>query len=157
HRPCRQRQARAFGHAGSPLMSIAKAEDLAALTARLADLIEQDIVTLKGKRPADLAQHDNDRATVMLHYAKAAAEFKTPAQVAPLPAPVKQQLKLAAERLHKAMKEHARLLTRFRHVTEGVIKAIADGVAARETPPAYAKTGTFAKPKGPARIAMTFN
>lgn len=138
-------------------LSLAKANDLIALTTSLAALTEQDIVTLKGKRPSALDLHDNERATLLLLFGKAAAEFKSGTALAPLPADVKLRLKTANERLHKALKEQNRILIRFRHITEGLVKAVVDNVAARAAPPAYAKSGAFAKPAAARATAMTFN
>ncbi len=138
-------------------LALAKADELIALTTKLAALIEQDIVTLKAKRPAVLAQSEGDRATLLLQYGKAAAEFKTVAALANLPVAAKQRLKTATERLHQAMKEQNRLLARFRHVSEGLIKAIAETIAAREAPATYAKSGAYAKPQGARPAAFALN
>jgi hypothetical protein len=135
-----------------------KAEDLIALTAKLAGLVERDVTLLKGNRPAALSQHENDRAGVTLLYAKAMAEFKNKAAVAALPLAVQKRLKDATERLHKALKEQTRLLARFRHVTEGLIKTIAETVAAREAPATYCKAGYVVKPPAaPRAAALTLN
>ena len=136
-------------------MSTDKADELIALTTKLAVLIEQDIATLKGNRPSALAQNEGDRAALLATYGKAVTAFKA-APIAPVQSDLKQRLKNATERLHKGMKEQQRLLPRFRHVTEGLVKAVADAVTARETPTAYGKTGTYAAPAGRA-AAMTFN
>lgn len=136
-------------------MSLDKADELIALTTKLAVLIEQDIATLRGNRPSALAQNEGDRAVLLAHYGKAVAAFKATPMTA-VAADLKQRLKTATERLHKGMKEQQRLLARFRHVTEGLVKAVAEAVTARETPTAYAKTGTFTPPQGRAS-AMTFN
>lgn len=136
-------------------MSLDKADELIALTTKLAVLIEQDIATLKGNRPSALAQNEGDRAVLLAHYGKAVSAFKA-APMTNVAADLKQRLKTATERLHKGMKEQQRLLTRFRHVTEGLVKAVADAVTARETPTAYGKTGTYAQASGRAS-AMTFN
>jgi hypothetical protein len=136
----------------------AKAEDLIALTERLAAFVEHDIVVLKGKRPAELTKTENERATLTLLYAKAMAEFKSKPLVAALPANAQKRLKLATERLHKALGEQARLLARFRHVTEGLVKAIAETVVARETVGVYGKLGHVVKaPAAPRAAALTFN
>ena len=131
------------------------ADELIALTTKLAILIEQDIATLKGNRPSALAQNEGDRAVLLTHYGKAVSAFKA-APMETVGNDLKQRLKNATERLHKGMKEQQRLLARFRHVTEGLVKAVADAVVARETPTAYAKTGTYAAPANRA-AAMTFN
>jgi hypothetical protein len=138
-------------------LTLAKAEELIGLTEKLAALTEQDVATLKQRRPSALAQAEDSRTALLLLYGKAAAEFKSAPAIAALPAPVKLRLKSATERLHKALKEQNRLLTRFRHVTEGVVKAIADAVTARQSSGAYAKSGAFAKPASPQATALTYN
>lgn len=136
----------------------AKAEELIVLTAQLAALVERDVTVLKGGRPSALAQNDADRATATLLYGKALAEFKTKAAIEALPAPAQKRLKETTERLHKAIKEQTRLLTRFRHVTEGMIKAIAESVAAREATGVYGKSGYAVKPPAaPRATALTLN
>jgi hypothetical protein len=138
-------------------LALAKAEELIALTTKLATLIEQDVATLKAKRPAALPQ-DDSRAGLLLLYGKATAEFKSATAVASLPASLKQRLKAATERLHKALKEETRLLARFRHVTEGIVKAIADRVTQRQAAPTYAKSGHVVKPPAaPRATALTLN
>lgn len=136
----------------------AKAEELIALTAKLATLVEQDVTILKGARPAALTQNDTDRAALTALYAKAMAEFKAKPAIAALPLSVAQRLKAATERLHKALKEQTRLLARFRHVTEGLVKAVAETVAAREATGVYGKQGYAVKPPAtPRATALTLN
>jgi hypothetical protein len=136
----------------------AKAEELIALTLKLAAAIENDVTVLKGKRPAELTKTEADRTTLTLLYGKAMAEFKAKPAIEALPAPVQQRLKIATERLHKALKEQARLLSRFRHVTEGMIKAIAETVAARENVGTYGKAGYVVRPPAaPRAAALTLN
>jgi hypothetical protein len=139
-------------------MTAATAEELIALTARLAGLVERDVTTLKGARPAALTQNETDRAQLTALYAKAMAAFKTKPAVSTLPLPVAERLKAATERLHKALKEQTRLLVRFRHVTEGLVKAVAETVAAREAPGVYGKHGYAVKPPAaPRATALTLN
>ena len=80
---------------------------------------------------ADLAMNENERASLTLLYTKAMADFRSKPAIAGLPLLLQKRLKQATERLHKALGEQARLLARFRHVTEGLVKAIAETVAAR--------------------------
>jgi hypothetical protein len=137
---------------------MAKAEELIALSARLTAIIDDDIATLKNKRPAQLARSDADRSMAMLQYSRAVAEFRSTGGAKSIPAPLKQRLNSATQKLMNATREQGRLLTRFRHVTEGLIKAVADVVIARETPSVYAKTGTIAKTGSASRgAAMTLN
>ena len=138
-------------------LSLAKAEELISQTAKLAALTEQDIATLKAGRPAALALHDNNRAVQLLTFGKTAAEFKSSGALATLSPDTKLRLKAATERLHKALKEENRLLARFRHISEGLVKAVADNIAARGAPPAYAKSGAFVKPSASRASALTLN
>ena len=137
---------------------LAKAEELIALTTRLAALVEDDVTTLKGKRPAALAGNEADRSTALLLYAMACTEMKKSASLTQIPPTTRLRLKSVTERLHKALKEQNRLLIRFRHVTEGLVKAVADVVAARETPSVYAKSGAMQRSSLVNRsAAMTLN
>lgn len=137
---------------------VTKAEELIVLTDRLAAIVEDDVRTLKSRRPAMLAGKEADRATTTLHYAKAAAGFKAPATVAALPAVTQSKLKTATTRLQAATLEQTRLLTAFRHVTEGLVKAVADVVARKSMPGAYAKSGSIAPPGSSNRAtALTLN
>jgi hypothetical protein len=139
-------------------MNAAKIEELIALTTKLAILVEQDVATLKGNRPSALAQNEGDRAALLLIYGKAVTDARAPGAMGDVPASVKARLKAATERLQNALKEQGRLLTRFRHVTEGLVRAVAENVAAREAAPVYAKTGHMVKPPAAPRVsAMTLN
>ena len=138
--------------------TLTKAEALIALTTRLAALIEDDVTTLIAKRPAALANNEADRTTALLMYAKTAKELKSTGALSHMPANTKQRLQQATGRLHKALREQNRLLVRFRHVTEGLIKAVADVVAARDTPAVYAKSGSMIRSSMTNRgTAMTLN
>ena len=138
--------------------TLTKAEALIALTTRLAALIEDDVTTLIAKRPAALANNETDRTTALLLYAKAAKELKSTGALSQMPANTKQRIQQVTDRLHKALREQNRLLVRFRHVTEGLIKAVADVVAARDTLAVYAKSGSMIRSNMSNRgTAMTLN
>ncbi len=137
-------------------MTVAKAEELIALTEQLAARVEADVKILNGSRPSALNPDDNDRTALTLLYGKAMAELKGPA-LAQLPPAVKTRLKAATERLRAGLKEQGRLIARFRHVTEGIVKAIADSVAAAQAPGVYAKSGSVVKPAAARAAALTLN
>jgi len=139
------------------MTDVAKTEELIALTEQLALRIEQDVTILNGARPAALTVDDKDRVALTQLYAKAMTAFKA-APPADLPPSVKARLKTATERLHAGLKQQSRLIARFRHVTEGVVKAIADAVVARTSPGVYAKSGAVVKPPAaPRATALTLN
>jgi hypothetical protein len=136
-------------------MNAAVAE-LIQLTERLTAIVERELAILKGARPSALNANDDERATTLALYAKRCAVFKREMS-APLSADAKKRLTAATEKLRTALKEESRVLARFRHVSEGIIKAVADAVAARQAPTTYAKAGAFTKPAAGAASAMTFN
>ena len=132
-------------------------QDLIELTERLTALVNRELAILKGARPAALNVNDDERATALALYAKRCATSKREVPPAALAAEARKQLTAATEKLRAALKEESRWLARFRHVSEGLIKAIADEVAARQTPATYAKAGAFAKAAPGAASAMTYN
>jgi hypothetical protein len=135
-----------------------RAEQLLSLATKLTAILEEDAAILRSRRPAQLAGRQQDREILMLQYTKAVGEFRKNHVKGSLPPALKQKLSQATEKLMAATKEHSRLLTRFRHVTEGMLKAVATVVVAQETPSVYAKTGAFATSASSHRAsALTLN
>lgn len=132
-------------------------EDLIQLTERLTALVNRELAILTSGRPAALNVNDDERATSLALYAKRCAAFKRDVPLTALTGEAKKRLTAATDKLRAALKEEGRWLARFRHVSEGLIKAIADEVAARQTPATYAKAGAFTKASGGAAAAMTYN
>ena len=135
----------------------AQVENLIQLTERLTALVTRELAILKGNRPSALNVNDDERALGLAHYAKRCAALKSALPSAPIGNEGKRRLTAATEKLYAALKEEARMLARFRHVTEGLVKAIADEVASRRKPPTYAKAGSFARPPASVVSAMTYN
>lgn len=134
----------------------AQVAELIELTERLTKIVERELAILKGGRPSALTADDDERAVALAHYSKRCAAFKREA-LPTLSGEPKKRLVAATDKLRRALKEESLLLARFRHVSEGLIKAIADEVAARQTPTTYAKAGAFAKPAAGSASAMTYN
>ena len=132
-------------------------EELIQLTERLTALVNCELAILKSGRPAALNVNDDERAASLALYAKRCTAFKREVPLAALGGEAKKRLSAATEMLRAALKEEGRWLARFRHVSEGLIKAIADEVAARQTPATYAKAGSFTKPASAAASAMAYN
>jgi len=132
-------------------------EELAQLTDRLTALVTRELAILGGGRPAALNVNDDERALSLALYTKRCAAFKRDVALVSIRNEAGMRLAVATEKLRTALKEESRLLARFRHVSEGLVKAIADEVASRQTPATYAKAGSFAKPAANAASAMTFN
>lgn len=137
---------------------VQRAENLLALATKLTAVLEEDAAILRSRRPALLAGRQEDRDLLMLQYARAVSEFRKVHVKGSLPPALKQKLSGATEKLMAAIREHSRLLLRFRHVTEGMLKAVANVVVAQETPSVYAKTGAIASTGANHRAsALTLN
>ncbi|MFN8949502.1 MAG: hypothetical protein ACK6DM_04380 [Alphaproteobacteria bacterium] len=135
-----------------------RAEQLLALATRLTSVLEEDAAILRSRRPAQLAGRQQDRDILMLQYTKAVGEFRKAHVKGSLPPALRQKLATATEKLMAATREHSRLLLRFRHVTEGMLKAVANVVVAQETPAVYAKTGAISNANTSHRAsALTLN
>jgi hypothetical protein len=135
-----------------------RAEELLALATKLTAVLEEDAAILRSRRPALLAGRQEDRDVLMLQYAKAVGEFRKVHVKGSLPPALRQKLAGATEKLMGATREHSRLLLRFRHVTEGMLKAVATVVIAQDTPSVYAKTGAIARANASQRAsAFTLN
>src|SRR5262249_7403166 len=122
---------------------------------RLTMLVGRELAILKGARPAALNANDDERATLLALYTKLCAGFKR--ETAALSADTRKRLTSATEALRAALKEESRWLARFRHVSEGLIKAVADEVAARQAPTTYAKAGSLTKAGTGTASAMTYS
>ena len=132
-------------------------EELVQLTERLTALVARELAILKGGRPAALNANDDERALSLALYSKRCMSLQRDIASIPPGNEPKRRLIAATEKLRAALKEESRMLARFRHVTEGLVKAIADEVIARQPPANYAKAGSFSKPATNAASAMTFN
>ncbi len=132
-------------------------EELVQLTERLTALVARELAILKGGRPAALNANDDERALSLALYTKRCLALQRDVASIPPGNEPKRRLMAATEKLRAALQEESRMLARFRHVTEGLVKAIADEVIARQAPANYAKAGSFAKPATNAASAMTFN
>lgn len=135
-----------------------KVEALIGMSNRLADMIEADIAILRTRRPAQLARTEADREMAMLQYSRAVAEFRNAGTAKLLQADLKTRLNAATRRVVSATREQNLMLARFRHVTEGLIRSVANVVIDRETPAVYSKSGAMARNAAYSRgAAMTFN
>ena len=121
-----------------------RAEHLLALATKLTSILEEDAAILRSRRPALLAGRQEHRDLLMMQYAKAVGEFRKVHVKGTLPPALRQKMTSATEKLMAATREHSRLLSRFRHVTEGMLKALATVVIAQDTPSVYARSGAIA-------------
>lgn len=135
-----------------------RARQLAVLTDRLASLIIQETALYAARQPGlppDLAAEKMKLANIYRMELQRIAQDRT--LVAGIPASDKTRLTEATQAFQAALAAHGRALGAIRAISEGVVKAIADEVAAqRAAPCAYGRQGASDPPSRNAG-AVTLN
>lgn len=134
-------------------------DDLIALSERLDSLIARETELIQGRKPQDIAAFSDEKAHVAALYAREMKSFKGDVAGAKnLPKPKIEKLKSVSAHLRETLNRHARLLARLRRVSEGLIKTIAEDVAAKRAPTlGYGPGATYATPKKPTTAAIVVN
>ncbi len=108
-------------------------ERLVKLAERLIEAIEADIAALKAGKPQALRTTDPEIQRLSALYSREAHGFSANA-VKAAPAPLRSRFADVTAKFREALQLHARLLTRVRNASEGMIKAIASEVDRRAAP-----------------------
>jgi hypothetical protein len=134
-------------------------DDLIALSERLDKLLARETELIKGRKPQEIAAFSDEKAHVAALYAREMRDFKGDiAGAKNLPAAKIEKLKTITGHLRETIAAHSRLLTRLRRVSEGLIKTIADDVAAKRAPTlGYGPGATYATPRKPQTAAIVVN
>ena len=131
-----------------------KIELLIALAERLIAAIEADIAALKAGHPQELRTTAPEFQRLSMLYSREAQSLD-PNRTKTAPEALKKRLTTATAKFRETLGLHQRLLTRMRHASEGIVKAVADEVQRQRAP-----TTTYAPPKSgyrPANVPMIFN
>lgn len=105
-----------------------KIERLMALTERLTEALQEDIVALERGRPREMHTPRPEVQQLTALYRNEAAYF-TLAVVNALPQEGRNRLSATTARFKEVLTQHGRVLMRVKTCSEGMIKAIADDVA----------------------------
>jgi len=136
-----------------------RVEQLIALTERLMGLIERETALLKNRRPREIVKFQDERAKLSTLYAQ---EMTLIANQHTLIEGARKELLDELKRLtrafHKKLREHGRILTRVRSITEGMIRAVAEEVARMKIPQAGYGPGINSKTTmAPPPATLTLN
>jgi hypothetical protein len=107
-----------------------KIERLVVLTERLIEALQGDIAALERGRPREMRSYRADVQQLTALYTREARAFSIDV-VKSLPREARDRLTQATVRFREVLALHARILTRVRGATEGMIRAIAEDVAKR--------------------------
>ena len=133
----------------------ARIERLVALAERLIAALEADIAALAAGKPQDMKSTDPEIQKLTALYSREAAGFN-PAAAKAVPKEIMARLLDSTGRIRASLARHARLLTRVRNASEGMIRAIADEVERRRAPMRPYAPPLRAQPQRPSG-AMIFN
>ncbi len=110
-----------------------KIERLVKLAERLIEAIEGDIAALKDGKPQAMRTTDPEIQRLSALYSREAHGFP-PNAVKAAPAPLRSRFAEVTAKFREVLQLHARLLTRVRNASEGMIQAIAAEVDRRAAP-----------------------
>lgn len=110
----------------------AKVERLLAMTARLTTALTMDVATLEQGRPREFKLIEPEFQRMASLYEREAVGF-TRREMESLPAEKRAAYIASVKQLSELLKQQQRLLTRVRRVSEGMIRAVADELARRES------------------------
>ena len=109
-------------------------EAMVELTRRLTGLIEGQARAFERHRPQDAAATLAEVARLANLYSASSAEVRAaPAKLAEAPADVRARLLGATQAFETALERQGKALAASKVITEGVVKAIADEIAARRS------------------------
>ena len=131
-----------------------KIELLIAMAERLIGAIEADIVALKAGRPQDMHTLDPEIQRLSVVYGREAGTLD-PSRAKAAPAELRKRFVSTTAKFKDVLTLHARLITRVRHASEGIVKAVAEEVERIRAPlTTYAPAATGYRP---ARGALVYN
>ncbi|MDE2182243.1 MAG: hypothetical protein KGJ78_04415 [Alphaproteobacteria bacterium] len=126
-------------------------ERLIAMGERLTAAIEADIAALKAGRPKEMRTLDPEIQRLSALYGREAQAF-TLERAKAAPPDLRKKFLAVTIRFREILALHARLLTRIRNASEGIIKAVADEVERVRAP-----LTTYAPASKRAPGAMIYN
>lgn len=106
----------------------AEVRNFIAAAEQLARLLEKEIAALKARTPQALTQWEQEKSRLIAIFQKEHSLLKKRAADLKAHAGSRQAVDAATKRLDAVLKEQARLVSRLRHVTEGIVRAVAEEV-----------------------------
>ena len=133
-----------------------RVEQLIVLTERLTELIAQDALAFEQRRPQDATANIEETSRLANVYRHESARVRAnPALVAGAPPAQRTRLIRATEAFDAVLARQGRALEAAKTVTEGIVRAIADEVAAqRQTGAGYGAGGVAAAPAAATSITL---
>ena len=109
-----------------------KIERLIAMAERLIEALEADIAAIERGKPSEMRTIDPEIQKLSAVYGREAAGLNAAAAKS-APSELRTRLTAITKRFAETLKRHARLLTRVRNASEGMIRSIAEEVDRKRT------------------------
>lgn len=133
-------------------------EQIILLTERLTDCTKRECEILRAKRPRDMAPVHEEKSKIATAYAREIAQMRRDKAFAAAAQPeLTAKLKETTTRFRAALDELSKNLSRVRRISEGVIRAIAEEMHAKEVSPiGYGESAAPPAARGakPATLAL---
>lgn len=132
----------------------AQIKGVISLAQRLEELVARETDLFQQRRPSEVKEFEAEKIRLTAQYTKEIERLRNdPSGLKLISSSVKEQLKSMTTVLRKTLERHANVLERLRHVSEGMVKSVADEIAARKAPATgYAKNAAL---RGNAALAPT--
>lgn len=136
-----------------------RADQLLNVTERLTELVRAEIAALKEGRLDASSQDWNEKEKLAHAYRLEMTQIKRePALLAGVSKDQVQRLMKAVETFQQVLDHHAQSIVGMKDVTEGLVRAISEEVAAaRAAPSGYGAAGKVAKPKDSSSSGIAAN
>jgi hypothetical protein len=131
-----------------------KIERIILMAERLIEALEADIAALERGKPAEMRSVHPEIQKLSAVYSREAADI-SPDGARQAPETLRVSLMAVTKRFAEALSRHARIVTRVKNASEGMIRSIAEEVDRRNAPTRTYGRKPETAPKQPA--AMIFN
>lgn len=135
-----------------------RVEQMIILTERLTELVAKEAQAFEARRPQDAAEHQAETSRLANLYRHESMRIRAnPKLVADAPLELRTRLVRATEAFDAVLARQGRALEAAKTVTEGIVRAIADEVAAQRSSAGGYGPGAAATPATGAATAITLN
>ena len=136
-----------------------RADNLIALTQKITDLLAAETALLKEKRPSEITSINEEKSKLSAMYQRELADLKgDPRKIQALTQEKRDSLKSVTSEFRKVTDRHMHMLQNYRTISEGIVKSVADEVAAKDVPAAgYGQKAMAPKPTASKTRAFAIN
>lgn len=134
-------------------------DNLISLTEQLSELLDTEAKLLQTHRPSEIKALNEQKSNVSALYQREMTALKRDMNnLKGLTQEKRDVLKAITAEFRKKTDQHLHLLQNFRHVSEGIVKSVADEVTAKDVPAAgYGRQALAPKPGSSAPRAFAVN